>query len=66
MSKNPWYDKKEDAFIRRRALQLELLQQPYGRRTAVYRKIASEMYLLCGVKRPWQGIQQRLILLKTF
>lgn len=57
MAKNRWYGRKEDAYIRRRTL--ELLSLPYGRRTAAYKKIAWELYQKFGTRRTWQGVQQR-------
>ena len=60
MAKNRWYEKKEDAFVKRRARQLNLIRLPYGRRTIAYRKIAGELYREFGIRRTWQAVQQRI------
>ncbi len=60
MAKNRWYEAEEDAFLRRGAQALALTRQPYGRRGAVYQRLALEVARRFKVRRSWQGIQQRI------
>jgi len=60
VAKNRWYDPREDAYLRRRAWQLGVARQPYGRRVAVYHRLARELTRRFSVARSWQGIRQRL------
>ena len=60
MPKNRWYGKPEDEFLMRRVRALRPCQRPYGRRSAVYRRIARELARRFGVRRPWRGVQVRI------
>lgn len=60
MAKNRWYDPTQDAFLRRRAKMLRVQDQRYGRRITSYRRLAREFTRRFGIRRSWQGIQQRL------
>jgi len=60
VAKNSWYDPKQDAFLRRRAQALRVKEQRYGCRIETYQRLAREFHRRFGVRRSWQGIQQRL------
>ena len=59
MAKNSWYSAEEDGYIARRDRELQLRKRPYGRRKAIYQKIAREFQREFGTNRSWNGIQQR-------
>jgi len=60
VAKNSWYDPRQDAFLRRRAHALRVKEQRYGGRIETYQRLAREFHQRFGIRRSWQGIQQRL------
>lgn len=60
MAKNRWYDPSQDAFLRRRAQTLRVKEERYGHRIESYQRLAQEFTHRFGIRRSWQGIQQRL------
>ena len=60
MAKNRWYTTEQDAYIAQRVRQLRVRQLSYGRRAAVYQRIAREFQRQFRIRHSWAGIQQRI------